>query len=144
VGFTPEPTILKIVFDEDTPLHGLVIRARPCTIGEWNQLLSGADDEIKTGKERVENEDKLASVFLEHAVSWDLEIPPGTPVPLTLDGWHTLERSWGNLIITAWQFAMVGIPKTSENGSSSGVPLEEASLGLASISESLPNWEGPN
>ena len=145
MGFTPEPSILKIVFDEDTPLHGLVIRARACTIGQWNEMLRWGDtSERKTTKDTADGNEKISRLLLEHIVEWNLEIPAGHPVPITEEGWNKLDNSWGASIVAAWQYAMVGVPTILPKGSSSGETSAEQSLGLANISESLPNWPGPS
>lgn len=143
MGFTPEPTIFKLVFEEGTPLHGLTVRATSCTVGEWHEMLSEAGVRL-SGKEAVESNNKYAQKFLEHVVSWDLEIPAGHPVPLTLDGWNLLDNSHSNAIIAAWQVAMISVPKISRRESPSGETSAEHSLDLASLSESLPNWNPPN
>ena len=143
MAFTPQPTILKLVFDEDTPLHGLTVRARPCTVGEWHEML-GEAGERRSGPETVELNNKYTQMFLDHLVEWDLEIPAGNPVPHTLEGWNSIDNSHANLIIAAWQVAMIGVPKVSKSGSSSGGTSEERSLDLESLSESLPNWNPPS
>lgn len=144
MGFTPKPTILKLVFEEDTPLHGLTVKARPCTVGEWNDMLDWADEKHSSSTEVHAANDRVAALFIEHIVEWDLEIPEGTPVPITLDGWHKIDNGHADILITAWQVAMVGIPKTSKSESSSGAASEEQQLDLASLSESLPSWNPPS
>lgn len=143
VAFTPEPTIFKLVFDEGTPLHGLTIRAKSCTIGEWHQMLSDTGVAM-TGAEAVQANDKYAQMFLDHVVEWDLEIPAGHPVPLTVEGWNTIQKEHGEMIIAAWQVTMIAVPKISKNGSPVGGISAEQSLDLASLSESLPNWNEPS
>lgn len=144
MGFTPQSTILKLVFEEGTPLHGLTVRAKPCTVGEWNDMLVWSTEQKTNAREVADANDRIAEVFLRHVVSWDLEIPEGTPVPTTLDGWKKIDNDHADLIITAWQFAMVSIPKPSNEPSNSGATSAEASLDLASLSESLPSWNPPN
>lgn len=143
MGFTPEPTILKLVFADDTPLHGLVVRAKPCTVGEWNELLERSGTPT-SGRDTVEANNWVAELFLQHVVSWDLEIPAGSPVPLTLEGWNKVDNSHANMIIGAWQVAMISVPKTSKSESPDGEISEEQQLGLANLSESLPNWVPPS
>ena len=144
MGFTPKPTILKLVFDEDTPLHGLTVRARPCTVGEWNDMLLWSAEKHTNQTEVAAANDRIASLFLEHVVEWDMEIPEGVPVPLTLEGWRTIDNDHADILITAWQMAMVGIPKSSKKNSPDGETSEEQSLDLASLSESLPSWKSPS
>lgn len=144
MGFTPKSTILKLVFEEDTPLHGLTVRARSCTVGEWQEMLSWAEEKPKNVGELNEINDRMAKLFIEHLVEWDLEIPEGVPAPTTIEGWKLLESAHADLLITAWQFAMVGIPKISKNESPAGETSGEPQLDLASISESLPSWNPPS
>lgn len=144
MGFTPKSTVLKLVFEEGTPLHGLTIRARPCTVGEWNDMLTWSAEKHSNSREVAVANDRIAALFLEHVIDWDLEIPEGEPVPLTLEGWRNLDNNHAGIIITAWQVAMVGIPKISSLNSSNGKTSEEQSLDLAKLSESLPSWNSPS
>jgi hypothetical protein len=144
VGFTPQSIILKLVFEKDTPLHGLVVRAKPCTVGEWNEMLLWSAEEKKSPAEVASANDRIAELFLSHIVEWDLEIPAGNPVPLTLEGWRTMDNNHADILITSWQMAMVGIPKISSENSDSGGTSEEQSLGLVELSESLPSWSPPS
>lgn len=145
VGFTPRKATLKIVFDEDTPLHGLIVRARSCTIGEWNDMLIQAENESGLRGEAAANaNDAFASFFLSYVNEWNLELEEGVPSEINLDTWHKLDQGWGSLIIAGWQFAMMNVPKPSKENSDSGKISEEASLGLANMSESLPNWQPPS
>jgi hypothetical protein len=144
VAFTPKPTILKLVFEDDTPLHGLTVRARPCSIGEWQDMIAWGEEKATSAKDLQEKNDRVAQLFLDHVVEWDMEIPEGKPVPLTLEGWKMLDKDHADILITAWQFAMYGIPKISKNESPDGETSEEQSLDLAKLSESLPNWNPPS
>lgn len=42
MGFRPEPTVYSLVFGEDTPLHGLHVRASACSVKEYNSILKAA------------------------------------------------------------------------------------------------------
>lgn len=143
VAFTPEKTTLKLVFEEGTPLHGLTVRIRPCTVGEWHEMLSKSGVST-SGPETVQINNEVAEMFLKHLVSWDLEIPAGTPVPFTMEGWNKLENSHANLLIAAWQVSMLGIPKNSKTSSVDGNNSVESELDLESLSASLPNWNSPS
>lgn len=144
MGFTPKSTILKLVFEEDTPLHGLTVRARSCTVGEWNDMLTWSAEKHTNPKDVAEANDRIAALFLEHVVDWDMEIPEGHPVPVTLEGWRMIDNDHADILITAWQMAMAGVPKSSKNSSGSGETSAEQSLDLASLSESLPSWNSPS
>jgi hypothetical protein len=143
VAFTPEPTILKLVFDESTPLHGLTVKMRPCTVGEWHNMLSKGDMSV-TSQEAVNINNEIAQVFIDHLVEWDLEIPAGHPVEHNLEGWNTIENGHSNLLMSAWQVAMIQVPKSWRTNSDDGKTSEEQSLDLAKLSESLPSWKEPN
>jgi hypothetical protein len=142
MGFTPEPTVYKLSFD-GTELDGLIVRTNSCTIDEWNAMLRGQEAQTN-GREIADANDKYTGIFLKYVVSWNLEIPVGTPVPLTLEGFNKLGTRHGALIISAWQRAMTEVPTTSRPVSSSGEISPEQQLGLVSSSESLPNWNEPN
>lgn len=142
MGFTPDTPVYKLNF-EDTELDGLIVRTNPCTIAEWNEMLRGQGEQ-KNGKEVADANDKATEKFLQYVVSWNLEIPAGTPVPITVEGFNKLGTRHGAMIITAWQRAMTEVPTNSRPGSSSGEVSQEQQLGLASSSESLPSWNEPN
>jgi hypothetical protein len=163
MGFRPEPTIYKLVFEEDTGLAGLTVRARSCTIGEFTEMLRGStdaeldfssisdDDPMKAlsavrdyGRAAAAANDKTFAMFAKYLVEWDLEDFDGTPIPATLEGILSVEKPVLNKIIAAWHTAMMVVdtplPKASTNGRSS----EEAILGLGNSSVSQPNWPTPN
>jgi hypothetical protein len=144
VGFTPKKETLVLRFDPDTPLHGLVVKTKPCTVGEWNEMLRMGSDKKSSGGEVADANDQVAQLFLDHVIEWDLEIPEGHPVPLTLEGWRTIDHRHAGIMITAWQLAMVGVPKLLNGNSDNGRTSEEQSLDLAKLSESLPSWNSPS
>lgn len=144
MGFTPEPTVYTLEFEEGTPLHGLVVKASPCTIGEWNDMLRMSGETRTNLRETADSNERVAELMLSHLVSWNLEIPTGTPVPATQEGFRLLENPHGSMIISAWQRAMVDVPTNSPKSSDSGKISAEEQLGLGNSSESLPNWGGPS
>jgi len=136
---------MKITFDEGTPLHGLEIHARPCTIGEWNEIMISAERETDLkGAEAAASNDEFAQFFLSRVTSWNLELVEGEPSPPNLDTWHKLDNGWGGLIIGSWQFAMMSIPRNSLKSSIDGSSSADQSPDLESVLESLPNWNGPS
>jgi hypothetical protein len=144
MGFTPQSTILKLTFEEGTPLHGLTVRMTSCTIGQWNDMLIWSGEQTRVASEVATANERVAQLFLDHLVSWDLEIPAGTPVPTTMDGWKSLDQNFADLLITAWQVAMVSIPKSLPRELNSGETSREQSLDLENLSASLPSWTPPN
>lgn len=136
-GFTPEETVYRLNF-EGTELEGLSVRTKSCTIAEWNNMLRASPDTV-TAKDLADGNDRMTEMFLNYVVSWNLEIPAGTPTPLTLQGFNQLGTRHGALILNFWQKAMTEVPTTSRPASSSGEISPEQRLGLVSSSESLPN-----
>ena len=146
MGFTPDSTqVYRLSFD-GTELDGLVVRTNACTIAEWNAMLRSNDgDGVKlTAKDMADGNDRMTEMFLKYLASWNLEIPAGTPVPATVEGFNQLGTRHGAMILSAWQRAMTEVPTNSTSGSSSGDSSPEQQLGLATSSESLPNWNEPS
>lgn len=137
MGFTPEPTIYNLSF-KGTPLDGLHIRIGCCTIAEFNWMLTLRPDRDK-GETAVDTNRKVMELFLHYLDSWDLEDREGKPVPQTVDGIESQPAYFGAQIIAAWQTAMVAVSAPLEQPSSNGASSEEATLGLDSISGSLPS-----
>lgn len=139
MGFRPEPTIYSIKF-EGTSMEGLHVRASACTVDEYNRMLRNA---VESGdgitKESVDANEWMYQLFANHLVSWDLEdYITGEPVPTTLDGIVSQERSMISEILRGWQIALVSVPKILQKPSPNGETSLEQSLGLgnASVSQS--------
>lgn len=141
-GFTPDATVYRLNF-EGTELDGLIVRTSSCTIAEWNNMLRSAPDTV-SARDLADGNDRMTEMFLKYVVSWNLEIPAGEPVPLTLQGFNQLGTRHGALILSSWQKAMTEVPTNSRPASSSGEISPEQQLGLVSSSESLPNWNEPS
>jgi hypothetical protein len=146
MGFRPEPTIYNIGF-EGTALDGLKVRMSCCTLGEYNEMqravfAGGEPDEegnVRLTPELLQANDRIVELFLNHLVSWNLEDIAGRPVPTTREGLDLQERTMVGQLISAWQTAMVEIPKPPSSPSNNGATSEEQSLGLDSISENQSN-----
>lgn len=137
MGFRPEPTIYNIDFGEDSPLHGLHVRASACTVDEYNKMLRMSVIEGGVSVELIEGNDWTLQLFANHLVSWDLEdYITGEPVNTTLEAILSQERGLIAQIIAAWQVAIVSVPKLSRSNSNDGAILAESSLHLGDVSES--------
>ena len=129
MGFRPERTIYNLSFS-GTTLDGLHIKVGCCTVQEFNELLR-AGGSSENGVQVAEANDKMLQLFLNYLVSWDLENPDdGQPTAQTVEACNKHERALIREILNAWQIAMAGVPKASQNGSNSGNDLQERSLGL--------------
>lgn len=144
MGFTPEEYTYKLTFS-GTELDGLIMSTTSCTVGEWQDMLrmSSSDDPTRTTAQLADNNDRIANLFLDNVKSWNLEIPAGKPVPISLDGFRAVSNRHGGMMITAWQKSMSEVPTNSPSESSDGALSPEQSLGLASELEDLPNWKPP-
>lgn len=143
-GFTPQMnSVYKLVFP-GTELDGLEIRTKPCSIREWNEMLRGPEETVSTRRDIADGNDRMTEMFLSYTVSWNLEIPEGTPTPLTLEGFNQLGTRHGAMIISAWQRAMTEVPTNSRPELSFGDSSPEQELGLVATSESLPSWSEPS
>jgi hypothetical protein len=135
MGFRPEPTIFTLTF-KGTFLEGLVVKIGCCTVREFNDMMNVGED---TSREEAEkNNQKIIDKFLEKLVSWNLENADGSgPTPQTVDGLNSHENRLIRSIIAAWQVAQVDVPAPLRTISSNGSNLEEQSLDLGKLSESL-------
>lgn len=138
MGFRPEPTVYNLSF-EDTPLDGLHVKARCCSVGEYRKMLQVAiNGGGKITEESLKENDWILELFGKHLVEWDLEDPEtGVPVSPNMDGIHSIENRFMHMLVGAWQTALVTVPTNSPNESSDGDNSEEQSLGLGNASQSL-------
>ena len=136
MGFTPETQIYKLTF-RGTDLDGLEVRIGECTVGEFSRMVTPIADGGMNDKEGLD-------LLLKYLKSWNLEIPAGTPVPLTDEGVRSIPLPLLNKLNRAWTVAMAEVPDPLGRQSRNGASSEEASLGMASSSESLGNWPTPS
>lgn len=140
MGFRPEPTTFNLTFD-GTPLEGLQIKATCCTVAEYRRILQIAASSGGTITEQdIKDNDWVLELFAENLREWNLDDPrTGQPVSADIEGLNSQEHRFVVMMITAWQTALVSVPTTSSTESDSGASSEEATLGLASLSENLQN-----
>jgi hypothetical protein len=147
MGFTPEPEILKIVFEKDTSLDGLEIRARCATIREWQQMLTDSGSGPRPAADVAKSNDEVAKKFLSYVLDWNLEFPDENkvmqPAPVSYESWEKFSARQGAIIISQWQRAMTEVPTSSSEESSDGETSLEQLLGMGSELDSLPSWNPP-
>jgi len=143
MGYTPEPTIYTIHFDDSTPYSGLTVRIRGCTVREWDEMMAMAV--VEDAKTVLKNNRRAVDMFLEHLSEWNLDLPgkPGELTPGTWDGIQEHDNKLITDIYVAWQKAMTTVSDELGKGSQNGSSSAEALLGLAGSSESLPNFPMP-
>lgn len=131
-GYRREPKQYHLTF-EDPEMAGF-----ECVIGTVSveqflrigELASEAQDNATAASQ------ELLHSFADALVSWNLEDSHG-PVPATYDGVVKQELDFILQIILAWQQALAGVSPPLSDASGSGETSPEASLRLASLSQSL-------
>ena len=141
MGFTPEPTTIKLNF-KDTELDGLEVVTKSCSVKEFNQFIRLSMTDITRGENPAASNEEIEKLFASKLVSWNLEIPAGRPVPTTLAGIRSLETNIFSRILLAWQRGLTTVPTRSQPPSKNGAlpeRSEESMLGLDKLSESPGN-----
>jgi hypothetical protein len=127
VPYVKVPRVYRIVFDPvsspDTTVPGLEILSRALKFGEVFGLtefgaLSG--QRLPTAEDRALFSRGIGRM-IESLISWDMTEADGTPVPLTAEGFDSLDFLQGVEILNEWidvQMGNVSDPKarSSENG----------------------------
>jgi hypothetical protein len=83
--------------------------------------------------------DKFYRDFASHLIEWNVEEPPGTPVPPTFEGTKTQELTFISDILTAWRTAVQGVAPDLSQPSNDGLHALEASLPMVPSSPNLSN-----
>lgn len=151
MGFTPRSTVYTLDF-EGTEYNGLEVKMRATKLGALFGApeLLGIKERIDAGGSTLPAADDLDRIMdqyrelAEHLVSWNLEIPAGTPVPATLDGLKALEVPLVNVIAQTWRTAMGEVAPPLSGGSSSGPLPDVLSVPMAPIPESLLSSSTPS
>ena len=137
MGYQPDIPQYTLDFT-GTPDEGLHLVMSSVTVAQWNEMLAAAVGGPIT-EETLKGNARVLERFAGAIVSWDLESAQGSPVPATLDGVASQERSFISRLVTAWQKTLIGadnpLPGRSPAG---GTSPEEASLQLAGASQSPP------
>lgn len=134
MGYTRNPKIYKLTWDEDTDYPGLEVKIRTLNMG---QIIAA-----RTGKNSDDGKDGVVAsveMFAERLISWNLEDEAGNPVPTTLEAIYEEDDDFILGIINRWTDAVSGVkaplPQSSPSGELSAVesvPMEALSESLAS------------
>jgi len=128
MGFRPEPTIYKLVFDESHPLYGLVVRVKCLTVREFSDMTGWIDDDSVTAKQ---NNDRALQLFLDKVVEWNLENPEdGEPTSKTLEGIAVHEQPLVRELMRSWNKVMWQVSDELGKDSTNGNTSLERSLQL--------------
>lgn len=127
VGFLPEETIYKLMFDGD--LQGLEVRARTIPMGTLTLMTTLADrvGSIEPGKltaDQMGAVNELLQGFDDALVDWNLErrdkAGAAVAVPATIEGMRTQDPVLMMTIVKGWFDAVAGVAAPLEPGSTSG------------------------
>lgn len=141
MGYKPKRTLYKLTF-EDPDLAGLEVTARSISVDgllgmiDMYEQAQGVDAQ-KFTPEDVKLLTDLFARFVKVLASWNIEDDDDQPVPMTVEGLQSLELDFVMQLIEAWISGMVQAPPPLPGSSSSGATSPEASLALASQSQSL-------
>jgi hypothetical protein len=141
MGYCPEPTTYRLEF-EGADMDGLQVKMGSLTVGEYGKMVRMMT--VTKRDEAGDANDEIVRMFSASLISWNVEDKSGQPVPTTLAGVETQEQRFILRLFTAWHKAMEEVGDDLEKDSPSGAITLEASLGMASQSESLPSGLRPN
>lgn len=155
MGFTPKRKRYNLKF-ENEDYAGLKVSMTGSNLGEVldsmniGALMSKGDElsrearDAKTPDQQMAIAKKTAEVaavtdqfyrnFADHLIEWNVEEPPGTPVPPTFEGVKTQEMGFISDILMAWRTAVQGVEPDLSGPSNSGQPALEASLPMEPLS----------
>lgn len=128
MGYKGTPRTVKIQFAEGHEHHGAEARARRMSLGEWEAILEGDDD-------------NAVAEFAKRLVSWNLTDDDEQPIPATTEGLRLVDTSLVTALKEAWLQSITGVhaadplPQSSPSGEPSlveSVPMEALSPSLAS------------
>lgn len=151
MGFLPEETIYKLVFD-DTALNGLEVRARSIPVGTLTMLTTLSDrvGAVVPGKftsQQMGAVDELLQGFASALVDWNLERRNSDgnveAVPASIEGIRTQDPVLMMTIVKGWFDAVGGIAAPLGDSSTSGEPFPEGSLPMEALSPSLASLPMP-
>ena len=128
MGFR-EPSTITLAFEEGDEYHGLEVRMRGMSIGDWLQA---------AGLDGGDGDDAAATMrrFFTHLVSWNLEDENGQPIPVA-DAPNRDSRMIRRLN-NEWIEALTGVRKSDPlpDGSTSGATSPAPPIPMAPLSES--------
>ena len=134
--FKREKKLYHLNFEAEE-LAGFECYAGGTTLEQFVELTALAED-MKTPEGRTkENIRKQFTTFADYLQSWNLDDDDDQPVPCTYEGLATQDFDFVMAIMMAWMSAIASVAAPLAGPSPSGGTSPEASLQLASLSESL-------
>ena len=136
MGFTPEETHYKLVF-EDPALAGLTVVAAEVSVDEFAEVVNLAALADPANASRMGAEvRRLLDIFAGSLVEWNVTDKRGNPVPadrrgVGKQGWPLMQK-----IIDAWMSAQADVPRPLPGSSNGGGRSLEASIPMAPLSPS--------
>jgi hypothetical protein len=127
----------KLSFQPGTDLEGLTVVLRGLSLGEVISLRAEGARSVEGDGEAEPEIVRMAKLIADQLVEWDAEDEDGTPIPATLDGLLSQDKTVTLDIFEAWQEAVTGVPAPLEQPSSDGQTSLEASIPMEIPSESL-------
>lgn len=124
-----------LTFEGD--FEGLEVVTKPMSVETWLYLTGQSEDaDDQTEKTSAERGAEGIRLFADALVSWNLEEEDGTPVPTTREAIHDQEMKMIDTIVGAWTNAAAKVADPLPETSSDGEQSLEASIPMATPSES--------
>lgn len=126
MGYKATPRTVKIQFAEGHEHHGAEARARRMSLGEWEAVIEG-------------DEDNALAEFTQRLVSWNLTDDDDQPIPATAEGLRQVDTSLVTALKNAWLQSIVGVHTADplSQSSPSGAPSLVESVPMEALSPSL-------
>lgn len=136
MGFKPREKTYKLVWPDDSELHGLEVRTKGASLGDLLNLVRLAQNAARGVLDDVP---ELFERFADVLLSWNLEDKDDQPVPATVQGLHSQDFGLVQKIIEAWMSNVAGVDPSLGKDSNSGaispvlsLPMELPSTSRAS------------
>jgi hypothetical protein len=140
MGYQRKPKQYRLKF-EDPDMEGFVCLAKSVSVDEFVMLTQLAGD--MTGG-RNSDLGQVFDLLAASIVEWNLEDEAGEPLKPTAEVIRAQDIDFTMAILMGWMDAIASVPSPLPGGSpNGGIPPEELRLGLASLSQSLPNSPKP-
>lgn len=133
MGYVRE-RVLLLTF-EDPQYEGLQVRVRSLSIGQVLDIIDPPTGEGGVRDQALLNAQRLA----DGLVSWNLEYPDGTPVPMTVDGILSQDRELITDINSARLREAVAVPAPLDQPSPDGGQSAEPSIPMEVLSAAPPS-----
>lgn len=130
MGFQLKPKNIVLQFDDTTDYPGFECTVRGMTLGEYMDLMRV--EEVTTGEVGHQLEQ-----FASSLLSWNLEDGGGQPVPATAESVFQQDKDFMFEVAGKWMEAIHGVSAPLEQSSPVGEQSVEASIPMATLSESL-------